>query len=114
MQAETRRRRWRSVVAATAMSVVLASTMGASAAAAQDAPTDDVTMSVVPTPGWIATGVMLTAGTDVDISASGSIHFGEPPIDQMAPAGLPVGTAMRSGRRPRAPVGRCRASTATH
>ena len=93
MRADTRRRRWRSVVATTAMSVALGSTMGASAAAAaaQDAPTDDMTTSVVPTQGWTATGVMLRAGTDVAIRASGRIHFGQSPIDRMAPAGLPWG-----------------------
>ena len=75
------------------MSVALASTIGASAttAAAQDAPTDDISISVVPTQGWTATGVMLTAGTEVAIRASGNINFGQPPIDQMAPAGLPRG-----------------------
>jgi hypothetical protein len=67
--------------------------MGASAAAAfaQDAPTDDVTTSVVPTEGWTATGVMVRTGTDVAIRASGSIHFGQPPIDRMAPTGRPWG-----------------------
>jgi hypothetical protein len=75
------------------MSVALASTMGAAAgaAAAQEAPTDDVTTSVAPTQGWTATGVILTAGSDVAIRASGSIHFGQGPIDRMAPAGLPWG-----------------------
>ena len=93
MRADTRRRRWRTVVATTAMIVALGSTMGASAAAAaaQDAPTDDVTTSVVPTQGWTATGVTLRAGTDVAIRASGHIRFGQQPIDRMAPAGLPRG-----------------------
>ena len=113
MQADTRRGRWRSVIAATAMSMVLGSTMGVSAAAAQDAPTDGVTMSVVPTPGWTATGVMVKAGTDVDISASGTIHFGQPPIDLMPPPAFP---GDRNAKRSPAQgtSGRCRASTATH
>jgi hypothetical protein len=89
MRADTRR--WRSVIATAAMSVVLGSTMGASAAAAQDAPADGVITSVVPSQAWTATGVMVTAGTDVAIRAEGSIHFGQPPIDLMAPAGLPWG-----------------------
>jgi hypothetical protein len=66
--------------------------MGASAAAAAaHAATDDVTTSVVPTQGWTATGVMLSAGTEVAIRASGRIHFGQGPIDRMAPAGLAWG-----------------------
>ena len=73
------------------MIVALGSTMGASTAAARDVPTDDVTTSVVPTQGWIATGVTLRAGTDVAIRASGHIRFGQQPIDRMAPAGLPRG-----------------------
>src|SRR4051794_19955217 len=93
MRAGTERRRWRSLVATTAMSVALVSTIGASAATAapQDASPDDVTTSVVPTQGWTATGVMLKVGTDVAVHASGSIHFGQGPIDRMAPAGLPWG-----------------------
>jgi hypothetical protein len=70
---------------------VLGSTMVASAAAAQDAPTDGVITSAVPAQGWTATGVMVSAGTDVAISATGTIHFGQPPIDRMPPAGLPWG-----------------------
>ena len=113
MQAETRRGRWRSVIATTAMSIVLGSTMGASAAAAQDAPTDGVITSAVPAQGWTATGVMVSVGTDVAISATGTIHFGQPPIDLMPPAGLPWN---RNAKRSPAqvPSGSCPASTATH
>jgi uncharacterized membrane protein len=48
-----------------------------------------VNASVVSSRVWTDTGVTVKPGDLVDIRAAGRIHFGGPPIDQMAPPGIP-------------------------
>jgi hypothetical protein len=48
-------------------------------------------VSVLPSRVLTDTGVVVRAGDLVEIRAAGRIHFGRPPIDRMAPAGIPWG-----------------------
>lgn len=77
----------RALSCAIAVSAVITFSMSVSSAAAA-APTT-TRSSVVPSQVWTDTGVALHVGDEVAISASGRIHFGKPPIDAVAPAGLP-------------------------
>jgi hypothetical protein len=95
MRGHSRRRSWRAAVAATATGMALVASAGVAHAAAPDpqatSSTGDVTISVVPTQAWTDTGVTVEAGDRLSIAASGLVHLGAPPIDSMAPTGLPWG-----------------------
>ena len=76
----------RAIACVFAASVVLAVPSVASEAASGPTLTR---ASVVSSGVWTDTGVTVHVGELVEISAAGRIHFGNPPIDRIAPAGIP-------------------------
>lgn len=64
-------------------------TLPMSVSSAADAGPTATGSSVVASQVWTDTGVALHVGDEVAVSAVGRIHFGQPPIDSVAPSGLP-------------------------
>ena len=82
------RRHARNRAALAAISLFVAIAVPATAAGATPTKTPvDINVSSAAT--WTHTGIQVTIGETITISASGDIHFGPRPIDHMTPAGRP-------------------------